>query len=133
MQATLISTIILATLLTACGSGKSVSPLFPDRVDIAEVDSIQMIRKGYDEGADTVRLLTTTGTKDFLNNWNSCYKSGPCKFLPRYPLIVYRGNTAPKRFRATQESIKDESSDWCANFPDSSCFDKLWASNSVSY
>jgi hypothetical protein len=133
MKNKFISTIIILFILNACSSDKTTSAFVIDTVDIEDVDSIQIIRPGRNDDPDTVRLLTTSGVKDFLDNWNSCSKNGPRKYLPRYVLIVYRDKKEPKHFRTTRDNIKDENTDWCATFPDSLYFDNLWTSKSASH
>ena len=116
-----IMIIIVSNFVNACGQLQKNK----NKMDIASVDSILIIKYLPNTVAKTPRNLTSRQIKTFVTDWNNSVSHGMCKYFQEYRLIVFQNDRTKRTFRANGKNIKEES-DVCFNIGEDSYFNKLY-------
>ena len=124
-QLTIILTLFITTILTACGQTKS----FGDKkvIDLTTVDFIEI--RNHSGQADTIQTvrkrLTNEQAKLFIDKWNNAKSNGPCKYIVLYWIDITMKDGTKRTFRINGENIK-ESNDYCFDLGDNKFAETLW-------
>ena len=124
-QLTIILTIFISTILTACGQTKSIDD--KQAIDLTTVDFIEI--RNHSGQADTIQTirkrLTNEQTKLFVDKWNTAKSNGPCKYIVLYWVDVTFKDKTKRTFRVNGKNIK-EKNDQCFDLGDSKYIEQLW-------
>ena len=124
-QLTIILTLFITTILTACGQTKSFGA--KKVIDLTTVDFIEI--RNHSGQADTIQTvrkrLTNEQAKLFIDKWNNAKSNGPCKNIVLYWVDITMKDGTKRTFRINGKNIK-ESNDYCFDLGDNKYAETLW-------
>lgn len=126
-QLTFILTIIVTTTFSACGQTKTKSNFEKSKIEIEEVDFIEINNKP--EQLDTIpvqkKFLAEQQKEEFVNKWNNSKSVGLVKSITRYFITVHFKDGSSRRFKGSEQCLK-EGNDFGFDLGDNKYLEKLW-------